>query len=167
VECYHFEENCCLQTIRLRRIKVYKNIYELSQDLQKRYLVYTQSMVIPQILKPPPPLCSKQGDLALSLWYAKTRASIASLPATIIPTQARVRTQMMAKDFAELDATFKKGGSNNSMGQGFGWACSSCFKKGHTREFCIKNRYKPFYGPVYDNLDLGNTWYKTARLPPR
>jgi hypothetical protein len=74
---------------------------------------------------------------------------------------------MTAKDFAELDATFKNGGSNNTMGKGFGCACSLSFRKGHTREFCTQYGYKPFYGPIYDNLDLGNVWYKTARLPPR
>jgi hypothetical protein len=91
-------------------------------------------MVVAQTLKPPPPLYFKPGYLAPTMGYAKPRVSIASLPATTIPTHSRGRNQQLsAKDFAELDATYKRGGSTNAMGRGFGFACSLCLKEGHTR----------------------------------
>jgi hypothetical protein len=86
--------------------KVYKNTYELSQDIKKRYLVYTQFLLVAQTLKPPP------------LLYAKPRVSIAFPPATTIPNQAPPRYQLSVKEYNEYDATFKKGDTDKDMGKG-------------------------------------------------
>jgi hypothetical protein len=68
------------------------------------------------------------------------------------------------QEFSELDASVQKGGSDKDMGRGKAFACSLCFKRGHTREYCMKFWYNRKFGPIYDNLNFGNVHYRKIAL---